>query len=97
MLHTLQGSCGSCWAFSAAGALEGQLAKKTGQLLELSTQNLVDCVLEEGCDGGYLGLAYKYVIKNGGMNSERDYPYVGKVCWYQPVVDELSTSQNSKG
>lgn len=74
-----QGSCGSCWAFSSAGALEGQLAKQTGQLLDLSPQNLVDCVTENsGCGGGYMTNAFRYVQMNGGIDSEEAYPYVGE-------------------
>ncbi|XP_019719333.1 cathepsin K [Hippocampus comes] len=80
-----QGSCGSCWAFSSAGALEGQLAKTTGELRDLSPQNLVDCVTENsGCGGGYMTNAFKYVRDNGGIDSEEAYPYVGQaeVCSY---------------
>lgn len=75
-----QGSCGSCWAFSSAGALEGQLAKTSKKLVDLSPQNLVDCVKEnDGCGGGYMTNAFRYVKENGGIDSEQAYPYQGVV------------------
>ncbi|XP_075885396.1 cathepsin K [Nelusetta ayraudi] len=82
-----QGSCGSCWAFSSAGALEGQLAKSTKKLVDLSPQNLVDCVKEnDGCGGGYMTNAFHYVQENGGIDSEEAYPYRGEdqPCQYSP-------------
>lgn len=76
----LQGACGSCWAFSSAGALEGMLAKKTGRLVDLSPQNLVDCVKEnDGCGGGYMTNAFRYVAMNRGIDSEATYPYIEQV------------------
>ncbi|KAK2845070.1 hypothetical protein Q5P01_011729 [Channa striata] len=82
----VQGFCGACWAFSAAAALEGQLAKKTGHLVDLSTQNLLDCVTNMGCKGGHMMNAFMYVQENGGMNSEADYPYVEEEqsCRFKP-------------
>nr|CDS30893.1 cathepsin l cysteine peptidase [Hymenolepis microstoma] len=73
-----QGNCGSCWAFSSTGALEGAFAKKTGKLISLSEQQLVDCTRTKhgnnGCNGGYMVTAFKY-LENHTIESETDYPY----------------------
>eukprot|EP00041_Stephanoeca_diplocostata_P016110 m.313737 g.313737 ORF g.313737 m.313737 type:complete len:543 (-) comp20259_c1_seq1:527-2155(-) len=81
-----QGSCGSCWAFSATGSLEGHYFLATGQLRSLSEQQLVDCagaLGNSGCEGGQMTLAFEYIKQNGGIDSEDDYTYDGAddVCW----------------
>lgn len=81
-----QGGCGSCWAFSTTGALEGAHFLATGNLESLSEQQLLDCDREcdpegdpddcdLGCEGGLMNNGFEYLLKAGGLMREVDYPY----------------------
>jgi cathepsin F len=73
-----QGSCGSCWAFSAVANLEGLNFTKTNKLQQFSEQQLVDCdKIDEGCNGGLMENAFEYLSKNGGIEFSKDYAYKG--------------------
>ena len=79
-----QGSCGSCWAFSATGVIESahfiKAGQKAGDLVDLSEQQLVDCISTKdshGCDGGLMTDAFDYVKLNG-QTSTAEYRYTGR-------------------
>jgi cathepsin L len=72
-----QGSCGSCWAFSAVESMESEafLSGKYG-LEVLSTQQVVSCDKKSsGCNGGDPATAFTYVSGTSGIETESDYPY----------------------
>lgn len=82
-----QGQCGSCWAFSAVGAMESAQAiannftwPQTGENIGYSEMEVVDCTPDcFGCQGGWPRSAYNFIVGNGGIDSEADWPYFGPV------------------
>jgi len=70
-----QGSCGSCWAFSATQGIESAVFRATGTMPKLSTQQIIACdKTDGGCNGGDLPTAFDYVESDGGIESDANYP-----------------------
>jgi len=85
-----QGQCGSCWAFSTTGALEGAYYLKYNTLKAFSEQNLVDCdKTDSGCSGGLMDNGFAWVKTNGGLCAEADYAYTSGIT---PVAGTCKTT-----
>lgn len=90
-----QGACGSCWSFGSTGSLEGVWYLKTGKLISLSEQQLVDCAWtagpinysNQGCNGGFAAQAYQWYMDNGMVATEEEYPYLAQDGYCRRVND----------
>lgn len=97
-----QDTCGSCYAFSIAQSIEGQVFKRTGKVLGLSEQQIVDCSIpygNQGCTGGSLRNTLNYLKETGGLMRSMDYKYVSKVInqWYLLLIAEICNAFFQKG
>jgi len=97
-----QGSCGSCWAFSAVNALEGAWQINKGQLNDAAEQQLVSCDSHShGCNGGWPDLCYEYIKDNGanGIDTTASYPYTASdsPCDTQKTSDGQNVAATDSG
>ena len=90
-----QGSCAGCYAFSSAAAMESIYKIKTGQLLQFSPQQIIDCSTgfrNKGCSGGLMTYSFNYLQSNK-MMKESSYPFTGKggACKYNAANGVVNT------
>jgi len=94
-----QGACGSCWAFSTTGGIEGAYAVKNGTIKSFSEQQLVDCSkANHGCHGGMMMGAFDYV-REKGILEESQYTYTARegFCQYDYKVTDKDSLQHVTG
>jgi cathepsin L len=73
-----QGQCGSCWAFSTTGGLEGAWEISSGNLVSMSEQQFVDCSKQNsGCNGGLMDYAFSFA-KGVAVATEQSYSYTAR-------------------
>nr|CDJ26736.1 cathepsin O-like cysteine peptidase protein [Tityus serrulatus] len=83
-----QKECGACWAFSTVETLESMNALKTGKLVELSVQQVIDCATEtnHGCDGGNTCNALHWMIENRvKILTDKEYPLTDKAEYCKAI------------
>jgi len=83
-----QGQCGSCWAFATTENIESVWDIHGHGLIAMSPQEIVDCdTAMDGCNGGDPAQAYKFVVSEGGLDTEASYPYTARdgPCKFKPA------------